>query len=249
MNSASAPAGTATGDVHERSRYARQAFTLIELMIVIAIIAIIAAIAIPNLIESRITSAESTAATNLRTGIFSAQEVFRSGAHNDLDGDNRGEYGHLGQLSGVSATWGTPANNQPGLPADNLELLAREFAGPDPARHQPGTVADAVNGYVYASFLDADSSSDPFVDAVNQQRVDNAEAYFAASAAPSVFNDSGRRSFAITNAGLVLTAAGSEVFENRPEAILDSATNGIACYDTVESAVTRANRRPHWANR
>ena len=34
----------------------RQAFTLIELMIVIAIIAIIAAIAIPNLLESRISS-------------------------------------------------------------------------------------------------------------------------------------------------------------------------------------------------
>jgi type IV pilus assembly protein PilA len=45
----------------------RRAFTLIELMIVIAIIAIIAAIAIPNLLEARKHGNEASAIGSLRT--------------------------------------------------------------------------------------------------------------------------------------------------------------------------------------
>ena len=51
----------------------RQAFTLIELMIVIAIIAIIAAIAIPNLLESRISSNEAAAGTSLSRDFTAAR--------------------------------------------------------------------------------------------------------------------------------------------------------------------------------
>ena len=64
----------------------RQAFTLIELMIVIAIIAIIAAIAIPNLLESRISSNEAAAASSLKSGIHPAQVTFQSGSYVDLGG-------------------------------------------------------------------------------------------------------------------------------------------------------------------
>jgi len=61
----------------------RQAFTLIELMIVIAIIAIIAAIAIPNLLESRISSNEAAAATSLKSGLHPAQVQFQAGNYCD----------------------------------------------------------------------------------------------------------------------------------------------------------------------
>jgi prepilin-type N-terminal cleavage/methylation domain-containing protein len=66
----------------------RSAFTLIELMIVIAIIAIIAAIAIPNLLESRITAQEAAAAAALRSGVLPAEVQFKSGGY--ADGDNNG---------------------------------------------------------------------------------------------------------------------------------------------------------------
>lgn len=49
-------------------------FTLIELMIVVAIIAIIAVIAIPNLLESRKASNESSAIGAMRTIVTSNQQ-------------------------------------------------------------------------------------------------------------------------------------------------------------------------------
>ena len=58
-------------------------FTLIELMIVIAIIAIIAAIAIPNLLESRITSNEAAAGATLKSGVLPAEVQFQGGGYAD----------------------------------------------------------------------------------------------------------------------------------------------------------------------
>ena len=70
----------------------RHGFTLIELMIVIAIIAIIAAIAIPNLLESRVSAQEAASATALKSGILPAQVQFQAGAYIDTDGNGLGEY-------------------------------------------------------------------------------------------------------------------------------------------------------------
>ena len=66
-----------------------EAFTLVELMIVLAIIAIIAAFAIPNLMKSRMSANETGAVGGLRT-LMSAAETYMN---------RYGVYGSLAQLS------------------------------------------------------------------------------------------------------------------------------------------------------
>ena len=72
-------------------------FTLIELMIVVAIIAIIAAIAIPNLMRSRMSANEASAAGGIRT--ISTGEVSYQAAGISVDpATGVGQYGDLTAL-------------------------------------------------------------------------------------------------------------------------------------------------------
>jgi len=77
----------------------QKAFTLIELMIVVAIIAIIAAIAIPSLISSRIASYETAAQGTLRS-LAAAETTFVTRCIVDQNGNGSGEYGYLQELTG-----------------------------------------------------------------------------------------------------------------------------------------------------
>src|SRR5262245_59137013 len=107
-------------------------FTLIELMIVIAIIAIIAAIAIPSLLSARLSANESNAISTLRNMVTS-QAQFQSSANMDEDTDGTGEYGTLGEMSGLvnlqrNGVGPAAPLNPPILPATFQTIDANGFA-------------------------------------------------------------------------------------------------------------------------
>ena len=74
----------------------RGAFTLIELLIVIALISILAALAIPNIISARKGGYESVAISQLRT-IVGAEQVYKA---RNLGG--AGQYGTIAEMEAHS---------------------------------------------------------------------------------------------------------------------------------------------------
>jgi prepilin-type N-terminal cleavage/methylation domain-containing protein len=77
-----------------------RAFTLIELMVVVAIIAVLASILVIPALGARMRSNETSAIASLRT-IATQEENFRSQAVVDQDGNGVGEFGLLSELAGV----------------------------------------------------------------------------------------------------------------------------------------------------
>ncbi|MDA3960926.1 MAG: prepilin-type N-terminal cleavage/methylation domain-containing protein [Planctomycetota bacterium] len=228
----------------------RKGFTLIELMIVIAIIAIIAAIAIPNLLESRLSSAETAASASLRSGIFSGQEIFRSSAHNDMDWDNKGEYGHLGHLSGTRDCWGRAVAGVASANAtarDSLEIISQAYESNDVAAAQSSATLSDVQGYLFASYLNCDSQANSTDDTVGggKDQISSSENYFIAVSVPVAFGDSGRRPFFITQVGTVLTRPGSEAYDDNTDVVVDqtqAADTTYAAYTSAVEATTKLNR-------
>ena len=79
----------------------RAAFTLIELLIVVAIIAILAAIAVPNFLEAQVRAKVSRAQSDMRA-IATALEAYRTD-HNGYPPDFNGSY----------PLYGNPASGEP----------------------------------------------------------------------------------------------------------------------------------------
>ncbi len=78
---------------------AHLAFTLIELMVVVAIIAVLVAILVIPALGARLRGNETSAIGALRT-ISTQEENFRGSAIVDQDGNGVGEFGLLGELTG-----------------------------------------------------------------------------------------------------------------------------------------------------
>jgi hypothetical protein len=154
----------------------------------VALPAVIAGIALPNLLENRVSANEAAAATTLRSGIFPCQVQFQAGGYQDADGDNVGEYGLLSELAGRRAT----AKVDAGV----LHLLVGPLAQ-----------GDGANGYRYAAYLPDGAGGAvgepdgpgprPAVAAVDDQ-----ERFWVVYAWPRT-RESGRRMFAVDQAGQV----------------------------------------------
>ena len=102
-----------------------------------SVVPVIAAIAIPNLLESRVTANQSAATATMRSAIFPAQIQFQAGAYNDSDANGVGRYGFINELSGNVAVAGAEAGD--------LQLIMGPLA-------QPNEPAQAV-GYYFKVYL------------------------------------------------------------------------------------------------
>jgi hypothetical protein len=151
-------------------------------------LAIMASIAIPNLLESKISSNDAAAAASLKSGVFPAEVQFQAGNYHDRDKDGIGDFGFFGEMAGGPI---------PGKP-DTLKLALLAPAW--------NAVSPVINGYQYAVYIPdgkggAMSAADdhPITDALSTERPENS---FVAYAWP-LKATKGSHMFAITTSGTV----------------------------------------------
>ena len=169
-----------------------RAFTLIELMIVVAIIAIIAAIAIPNLLRSRMAANESAAIAACKE-FACAQDIYR---RTDWDGDGVLEY--AASFTGANSLY----TKNPATPGD-VSMVEKSFAF---AEGDPGTASPKA-GYVFKILTgqgaNAPGGATNWVVAGSGASANSMTLGYGLSALAASWDGTGRNSFQISNTGTV----------------------------------------------
>jgi prepilin-type N-terminal cleavage/methylation domain-containing protein len=163
----------------------RQAFTLIELLIVLAIIAIIVAIAIPNLLRGRMAGHEAAAVAACKA-YASAQAIY-----------HRTDYDMDGVLEYSQSVRGNYSLYEITLGSGDLSLVDQAFAN---AEGDPGS-ATPKEGYVFRALL----GQGPTAPGGSRSYVlsGNMTLGFALSAVSASYDITGRNTFLIGQEGTV----------------------------------------------
>ena len=178
----------------------KEAFTLIELIVVMVVIVILSALVIPSLIAAKLSAHETSAIANLRQ-ISISQELFRLRGAVDEDFDGTGEYGGFWAMTGGDAPLGPAPRLLSGLPLIPPVLSAVfrndltseiERSGyyyqvylPDPAG---AGVIEPIGGFPIAPALD----------------INFAELVYCVYVWPVIYQQSGNRTFFINQEGILL---------------------------------------------
>ena len=190
---------------------------------------VVAAIAIPNLMSARVSANESAAIATMRS-IASAQEQFKAIAVVDMDHDDHGEYGYIGEMSGAVPLRGSK------------DRLTRPLLAPHFQEVQDGVCIRS--GYVFRVDLPGPGGM-PLPEGMRGgagSRVlpDAAEAGWVVYAWPLDLGSTGKRAFVLDESGDLYSTANEGDLQRYTG--LDHMPAGDAAYLTSNSNRERGTR-------
>jgi prepilin-type N-terminal cleavage/methylation domain-containing protein len=173
-------------------RARQRGFTMIEILIVVSVIVIIATIAVPNYLSSKVVANEAAVVATLRK-VSTAEELFRNGRYVDQDGNSWGEFGYLGELSGITALRSNGNYLKPAVLSPSFGFIDAEGFG---MRH----------GYTFRLYLPNAAGLGVPEKPSTIGTVDpaNAAQYFSCIAWPRVYGKSGYHTYFINQQGEIV---------------------------------------------